>query len=257
MQIATLKEENEQLEKEQDSMYTAVEEMKRKRDNPTPPPVVQPVSYGGGGSAWDDNNNDDNDVFNGGLSTAATWGSSSDRASSVSTGFGDCISANNIDNNDGGAGDAKPSIVRYRAVYQFDSRNPDELNLQIGDVVLVDENHESDPGWLTGRLDGRSGLFPEAYVEKMTTAEPPVQSQPVSALSADAAWGTKAVTPGEKPASPGAMPVSSISTNAPPGMEKANNRWTTYGLTFNVNISYIYIQQSPPIATSFITDIRL
>ena len=201
--------------------------MKRKRDNPTPPPVVQPVSYGGGGSAWDDNNNDDNDndvVFNGGLSAAATWGSSSDRASSVSTGFGDSSSANNFDNNNDGAGggDAKSSIIRYRAVYQFDSRNPDELNLQIGDVVLVDENHESDPGWLTGRLDGRSGLFPEAYVEKILTSmtEPPVQSQPVSALSADAAaaWGTKAVTPGEKPASPGVMPVGSISTKAPPGM---------------------------------------
>ncbi|KAK6049014.1 SH3 domain protein, partial [Cooperia oncophora] len=54
----------------------------------------------------------------------------------------------------------KPSA---RAMFDFDAQNEGELNLKEGQVVelvaQVDEN------WFEGRLNGKNGLFPIAYVQ--------------------------------------------------------------------------------------------
>lgn len=60
----------------------------------------------------------------------------------------------------------KQPIIRYKAIYAFEARNPDELNLNPGDVV-IGSNIPQEPGWLSGDLNGKIGLFPEAYVEKL------------------------------------------------------------------------------------------
>lgn len=58
---------------------------------------------------------------------------------------------------------------KYRAIYAFDARNPDELTIKPGDIIdNLDGNCE--PGWLIGDLNGQRGLFPEAYAEPL--AEP-------------------------------------------------------------------------------------
>lgn len=59
-------------------------------------------------------------------------------------------------------------IKRYKALYAFEARNPDELTISPGDTITgTDEVCE--PGWLSGRSNGRVGLFPEAYVEPLPT----------------------------------------------------------------------------------------
>ncbi|KAL0274490.1 UNVERIFIED_CONTAM: hypothetical protein PYX00_006896 [Menopon gallinae] len=54
---------------------------------------------------------------------------------------------------------------KYRAIYAFQSRNPDELSFEPGDIILVPIDQNAEPGWLAGELRGATGWFPESYVE--------------------------------------------------------------------------------------------
>lgn len=56
---------------------------------------------------------------------------------------------------------------KYRALYEFSSRNPDELSFMPGDTIMVPITQNAEPGWLMGELRGKSGWFPESYVEPM------------------------------------------------------------------------------------------
>lgn len=60
---------------------------------------------------------------------------------------------------------ADAGYKKYKALYTFQSRNPDELSFQPGDIITVPPDQNADPGWLSGELRGVSGWFPEAYVE--------------------------------------------------------------------------------------------
>lgn len=53
---------------------------------------------------------------------------------------------------------------KYRALYAFEERNLDELTINPGDII-TGSDQVCEPGWLSGELNGRIGLFPEAYVE--------------------------------------------------------------------------------------------
>jgi hypothetical protein len=57
-------------------------------------------------------------------------------------------------------------VVYYRALYEFESRNSDELSFQAGDIIQKNYDIIPDPGWLAGSLDGRVGWFPEAFVQE-------------------------------------------------------------------------------------------
>lgn len=62
-------------------------------------------------------------------------------------------------------------VVKYRALYSFEARNPDELPIMPGDIITVYVSHSTEPGWLSGELKGRTGWFPEAYAERMDASE--------------------------------------------------------------------------------------
>lgn len=55
--------------------------------------------------------------------------------------------------------------VKYRAIYEFEGRNSDELTLRVGDTVMVPLVQNAEPGWLAGEINGYTGWFPESYVE--------------------------------------------------------------------------------------------
>lgn len=38
--------------------------------------------------------------------------------------------------------------IKYKALYEFVARSNDELSLQPGDIILVFEGYQSEPGWL-------------------------------------------------------------------------------------------------------------
>jgi len=57
--------------------------------------------------------------------------------------------------------------VQYRALYDYEKRNDDELSFACGDIILVHPGQEHEPGWLGGELNSNVGWFPEAYAEKI------------------------------------------------------------------------------------------
>ncbi|KAG5262167.1 hypothetical protein AALO_G00292970 [Alosa alosa] len=67
----------------------------------------------------------------------------------------------------------KMKMVYYRALYPFDARSHDEITIQPGDIVMVDETQTGEPGWLGGELKGKTGWFPANYAEKIPESEPP------------------------------------------------------------------------------------
>lgn len=75
------------------------------------------------------------------------------------------------------ASPSKSTIVKYKVIYAFEARNPDELTINPGDIITgVDLPHE--PGWLMGELNAQRGLFPEAYVEQLAEAQNDSSAEP-------------------------------------------------------------------------------
>uniref|UniRef100_A0A8C9U095 Intersectin-1 n=1 Tax=Scleropages formosus TaxID=113540 RepID=A0A8C9U095_SCLFO len=67
----------------------------------------------------------------------------------------------------------KVKVVFYRALYPFEARSHDEISIQPGDIVMVNESQTGEPGWLDGELKGKTGWFPANYAEKIPETEVP------------------------------------------------------------------------------------
>uniref|UniRef100_A0A8V0YG20 Intersectin-1 n=1 Tax=Gallus gallus TaxID=9031 RepID=A0A8V0YG20_CHICK len=76
------------------------------------------------------------------------------------------------------------NAVYYRALYPFESRSHDEITIQPGDIVMVDESQTGEPGWLGGELKGKTGWFPANYAEKIPESEVPASIKPAEAAPA-------------------------------------------------------------------------
>ncbi|KAK2818007.1 hypothetical protein Q7C36_021940 [Tachysurus vachellii] len=68
----------------------------------------------------------------------------------------------------------KVRVVYYRALYPFEARSHDEISIQPGDIVMVDESQTGEPGWLGGEIKGKTGWFPANYAEKIPESEVPL-----------------------------------------------------------------------------------
>lgn len=76
--------------------------------------------------------------------------------------------------------------VKYKALYEFNARSSDELSLQPGDIILVFEGYQSEPGWLgdsylciflifillAGQIRDKVGWFPAAFAESTSVQLP-------------------------------------------------------------------------------------
>jgi len=67
--------------------------------------------------------------------------------------------------------DATENVAKednFRAIYEYQAQNPDEMDLRVGDVVHVTQKHED--GWWAAtsyRLKGKSGMVPGNYLEEI------------------------------------------------------------------------------------------
>lgn len=85
---------------------------------------------------------------------------------------------------------SKPGVnktgITYKALYAFEARNIDELTINPGDIIAAVDTL-TEPGWLSGELNGKTGWFPEAYVEKLNDDKLPIQDpfgQPIATKDA-------------------------------------------------------------------------
>uniref|UniRef100_A0AAR2IZS5 Intersectin-1 n=1 Tax=Pygocentrus nattereri TaxID=42514 RepID=A0AAR2IZS5_PYGNA len=73
-----------------------------------------------------------------------------------------------------GLNQEKVRVVYYRTLYPFEARSHDEITIQPGDIVMVDESQTGEPGWLGGEIKGKTGWFPANYAEKIPESEVPL-----------------------------------------------------------------------------------
>ncbi|XP_021964596.1 intersectin-2 isoform X1 [Folsomia candida] len=68
----------------------------------------------------------------------------------------------------------------YRALYDFEGRNEDELTFNAGDIIQKNDSVVPDPGWLAGIFNSHSGWFPESFVECISAEEAAISTPAVS-----------------------------------------------------------------------------
>ncbi|XP_030569050.1 intersectin-1 isoform X5 [Drosophila novamexicana] len=150
-ELAALITKCENLYKEYDVERTAVLELKYNRKN-----EAATISAT---SAWD---------------TGSAWGGSAasgvPAAAAVDAYAGYGLSIDTVAAADAVvdlSGPAPEGFVKYRAVYEFNARNAEEITFVPGDIILVPLEQNAEPGWLAGEINGHTGWFPESYVEKL------------------------------------------------------------------------------------------
>ncbi|ELK28184.1 Nostrin [Myotis davidii] len=60
---------------------------------------------------------------------------------------------------------AQHGNILCKALYSFQARQDDELDLEVGDIVTIHRKQEE--GWWFGSLNGKKGHFPAAYVQEL------------------------------------------------------------------------------------------
>ena len=58
-----------------------------------------------------------------------------------------------------------------RALFAYQRQNDDELTLKEGDIVTIVSKESDDKGWWRGELAGKIGVFPDNFVEVISSAE--------------------------------------------------------------------------------------
>ncbi|XP_078513066.1 intersectin-1 isoform X10 [Lissotriton helveticus] len=113
-------------------------------------------------------------------------------------------------------------VVYYRAMYPFDARSHDEITIQPGDIIMVDESQTGEPGWLGGEIKGKTGWFPANYAEKIAESE--------------ATNTFKQVTESTSKTSVHVTPTTVTTTASPEPCTNANN-WADFSSTWPANNS--------------------
>ncbi|KII71602.1 Unconventional myosin-Ie [Thelohanellus kitauei] len=57
------------------------------------------------------------------------------------------------------------SVVQYKAIFDYNANDDDELTFHTGDIIEV--LHEDTSGWWEGKLNNKTGIFPYNYVKKI------------------------------------------------------------------------------------------
>uniref|UniRef100_A0A672V153 Intersectin 1 n=1 Tax=Strigops habroptila TaxID=2489341 RepID=A0A672V153_STRHB len=115
-------------------------------------------------------------------------------------------------------------IVYYRALYPFESRSHDEISIQPGDIVMVDESQTGEPGWLGGELKGKTGWFPANYAEKIPENEVPASAKPAVDATAAPKVSVHETT-------------MSLGTPASTECTTSTNNWADFSSTWPTNTS--------------------
>ncbi|KAF5909210.1 intersectin-1 isoform X1, partial [Clarias magur] len=138
----------------------------------------------------------------------------------------------------------KVRVVYYRALYPFEARSHDEISIQPGDIVMVDESQTGEPGWLGGEIKGKTGWFPANYAEKIPESEVPLNlraSAFTSKLSAHMTPTPTSTTPTTLPPPttetvvPAPPPTVTPAPAATSSSSSASSNWADFSTTWPTN----------------------
>ena len=75
---------------------------------------------------------------------------------------------------------------KAKALFDYEARAPDELSFKRRDIITVLDKDEEDEGWYRGEINGKTGLFPNNYVQLIDkpAGEPPAAAPPKAAAAA-------------------------------------------------------------------------
>ncbi|KAM6995007.1 SH3 domain-containing protein 21 isoform 1-T1 [Tautogolabrus adspersus] len=80
---------------------------------------------------------------------------------------------------------AKQKVECCQVMFDYKAKAEDELDLKMGDMVVILRKETEDEGWWEGELNGRCGFFPDNYVmvippmdslQSGTTSQPPARN---------------------------------------------------------------------------------
>eukprot|EP00051_Salpingoeca_urceolata_P013952 m.176761 g.176761 ORF g.176761 m.176761 type:complete len:559 (-) comp17952_c3_seq2:882-2558(-) len=60
---------------------------------------------------------------------------------------------------------------KCKAMFEYTAEHDDELSLKVGDVIVIIQKKEGE-GWWEGDLNGKTGWFPDNFVEELPLEEP-------------------------------------------------------------------------------------
>ncbi|EAU85585.1 hypothetical protein CC1G_06298 [Coprinopsis cinerea okayama7 len=122
-----------------------------------------------------------------------------------------------------------PCLFRAKAIwgYNEDNKEPNDLSFREGDIV--DIISETNADWWTGRYNGKTGLFPSAYVSRVPNGPPVVPG------NSPAHMGGPRYPPGIRPYPP-ATPTYTAPPYPPPAQPPYNPP----------NNSPAYVNPGPP-----------
>ena len=58
-------------------------------------------------------------------------------------------------------------VSKARVLFNYKPAQPDELQLQFGEIINVLDKNLDDEGWWKGEINGRVGVFPDNFVEEI------------------------------------------------------------------------------------------
>ena len=84
-----------------------------------------------------------------------------------------------------------PALERAIVRFSYTAEQPDELSLVEGQFVRVIEKNLEDDGWWKGEVNGKTGVFPDNFVELLPPEEVRLTmcSAEISVLTVLLDWG--------------------------------------------------------------------
>ncbi|XP_043204293.1 SH3 domain-containing kinase-binding protein 1-like isoform X6 [Amphibalanus amphitrite] len=114
----------------------------------------------------------------------------------------------------------KPVKELCRALFAYQRQNDDELTLKEGDIVTIVSKESDDKGWWRGELAGKIGVFPDNFVEIISSTEKPARpGKPPSKL----ATKTEAPQASGRPTSTGSDGAKTAAAQPPPAAGAAGD----------------------------------
>ncbi|KAF8907371.1 SH3 domain-containing protein [Gymnopilus junonius] len=117
------------------------------------------------------------------------------------------------------------SLPQAKALWAYSGEDSDDLAFEAGDIVEIVEETNAD--WWTGRVNGKQGLFPSAYVERLAQAPAPGPS--AAAPKAYRPFG--AALHGSDLPPPSGQGINSLGLQEKAGTEQKKDKYGQYKST--------------------------